>query len=74
MCIRAFPKNAELAHRISGGLEVTLYWTEPGRKTSIEVKQRATGETLAFEVPRDRAYEAFYHPFLYLSEGSAPAA
>jgi hypothetical protein len=34
----------------------------------IEVRQRATGETLTFEVLRDRAYEAFSHPFLYLGQ------
>jgi hypothetical protein len=71
MSIRAFPNRGELAHRFDGGLEVTLYWSEPDRSTSIEVRQRATGKTLTFDVPRDRALEAFYHPFVHLAESAA---
>jgi hypothetical protein len=70
MSMRAFPGRGELARRVSGRLEVTLYGSEPDRKTSIEVKQLATGETVTFDVPRRRAYEAFYAPFAYLAEAA----
>lgn len=56
----------ELAHRASGGLEVTLYWSADDNGTSIEVWQQETSETLAFPVPREHALEAFYHPFAHL--------
>jgi hypothetical protein len=56
----------ELARRVSGSIEITLYWRPEGNSTSIEVRQRASGERLAFVVPRDVALDAFYHPFAHL--------
>lgn len=56
----------ELARRVAGGLVMTLYWDSYANDTSVEVAQRATGETLAFSVPRERALDGFYHPFAYL--------
>jgi hypothetical protein len=56
----------ELARRVSGGIEVTLYWSAYDNSTSIEVRQSATEETLQFTVAREAALEAFYHPFAHL--------
>lgn len=56
----------ELARRTSGGIEVTLYWNARENRTSIEVWQPASEETLHFNVARERALDAFYHPFAYL--------
>ena len=56
----------ELAHRLSGGIEVTLYWCERDDTTSVEVWHAASEETLVFEVAREHALEAFYHPFAHL--------
>ena len=56
----------ELARRVSGGIEVTLYWRADDNSTSIEVWQPASDETLAFVVDRERALDAFYHPFAHL--------
>ena len=53
----------ELAYRVSGGMEIRLYWNADEDSTSIEVWEPASGELLLFEVPRERALEAFYHPF-----------
>ena len=53
----------ELAHRVSGGMEIKLYWNADEDSTSVEVWQPASGELLLFEVPRERALEAFYPPF-----------
>ena len=53
----------ELAHRVSGGMEIRLYWNADEDSTSVEVWQPASGELLLFEVPRELALEAFYHPF-----------
>lgn len=53
----------ELARRVTGGLEITLYWSADDNSTTIEVWQAATDETLCFGVASDRALDAFYHPF-----------
>jgi hypothetical protein len=59
----------ELARRLSGGLEVTLYWSAHDDSTSIEVRQ-PDEEPLTFAIARERALDAFYHPFAYLHEAS----
>jgi hypothetical protein len=56
----------ELAYRVSGGMEIRLYWDADEGSTSVEVWQPASGELLLLEVPPDRALEAFYHPFAEL--------
>ena len=56
----------ELAHRVSGGTELTLYWSSPDNTTSIEIRQAATDVTLEFAVPPDRALDAFHHPFAHI--------
>ena len=56
----------ELASRVSGGIEVTLYWSADDNSTSIEVWQSSSEETLHFTVAREAALEAFYHPFAHL--------
>jgi len=63
----------ELAHRVSGGIEVTLYWSALDDTTSVEVFHAATETTLHFAVPGERALEAFYHPFAQPSAPPAPA-
>jgi hypothetical protein len=57
----------ELARRVSGGIEVALYWTPLDNSTAVEVWDSAHDETLVFAVPPERALEAFYHPFAQLS-------
>jgi len=61
-----FHPRRELAHRVSGGIEVTLYWSALDNSTSIEVRQPASDETLAYPVAGERALDAFYHPFAHL--------
>ena len=63
MCTEA---TRELAHRISGGLEVSLYWCVEDDSIHIEVRQPATEESIGFPVARERALDAFYHPFAHL--------
>jgi len=57
----------ELARRVSGGIDVALYWTLLDNSTTVEVRDSAYDETLVFAVPPERALEAFYHPFAQLS-------
>jgi hypothetical protein len=56
----------ELARRLSGGIEVTLYWSERDDTTSVELWHAASEERLVFEVAHEHALEAFYHPFVHL--------
>ena len=56
----------ELARRLSGGVEVTLYWEATENGTTVAIWHHATGETLAFAVAPERALDAFYHPFAHL--------
>jgi hypothetical protein len=60
----------ELTSRVSGGIEVTLYWSARDDSTSIELWQAATDETLTFPIPPEQALDAFYHPFAYLPAAS----
>jgi hypothetical protein len=57
----------ELARRVSGGIEVTLYWSPCDDSTTVEVWQPASGETLLLAVAPQRALEAYYHPFVELA-------
>lgn len=57
----------ELARRVSGGIEVALYWSPVDDSTTVEVWQPTTEETLVVPVPPERALEAFYHPFAQLT-------
>jgi hypothetical protein len=63
----------ELARRVSGGVEVTLYWNADDDTTSVELYHPATGETVAFPVAPDQALDAFHHPYAYL-DSSFPQA
>ena len=58
--------HRELAHRVSGGTAITLYWSADDNSTSVEIYHAATGQTLHFVVPRSHALDAFYHPFAHL--------
>jgi hypothetical protein len=57
----------ELARRVSGGIEVALYWSPLDNSTTIEVCDAASEEALVFAVAPTRALEAFYHPFAQLA-------
>jgi hypothetical protein len=57
----------ELAHRESGGIEVTLYWDAREDSVEVEVHHRATEETICFAVAREEALDAFHHPFAHLT-------
>jgi hypothetical protein len=68
---RATHTRRELAHRVTGGLEITLYWNPHDDSTSITVHQLTSWETISFPVPRDLALHAFHHPFAHLPQQDA---
>ena len=61
------PAVLELAHRVSGGIEVTLFWSPVDDSTAVEVWDAASEERLVFGVRAERALDAFYHPFAQLA-------
>ena len=56
----------ELAYRVSGDLEITLFWDKSDNSTSIDLRHDAIDETISFRVPPAKALEAFHHPFAHL--------
>jgi hypothetical protein len=59
-------RRRELARRVSGGIEVALFWNEKDNSTTVELWQQATEQTLLFTVANADALDAFYHPFAHL--------
>jgi hypothetical protein len=68
MSTTAFAGTArhELARRISGGLEIALFWDRRDNSTSIDLHHEDVDETISFQVPPARALDAFNHPFAHL--------
>jgi hypothetical protein len=55
----------ELAHRMSNGISVSLFWDKVGDMLTLEVHNEGDGEHFEIDVPRDRALDAFHHPYAY---------
>jgi hypothetical protein len=58
----------ELAHRISNGIEVTLYWGPASSEVVVEVIDHGAGTIFDMTVPSERALDAFHHPYAYASQ------
>jgi hypothetical protein len=65
MTATVFNERRELAHRISDGIEVTLFWTKPSDRVTIAVVDTRSDEALEFEVAGGAALDAFNHPYAY---------
>lgn len=55
----------ELAHRTSNGVDVQLVWRPESDTLAVLVHDASTEETFELPVERDRALDAFHHPFAY---------
>jgi hypothetical protein len=55
----------ELAHRASNGVSVSLFWDSDGDRLALEVYDEIADECFELDVPRDRALDAFHHPYAY---------
>jgi hypothetical protein len=64
----------ELAHRASNGIDVSLFWDKVGDTLTLEIYDSKTDEFFQLEIPRDRALDAFHHPFAYVTDSSAETA
>jgi hypothetical protein len=58
----------ELAHRKSGGIEVTLFWSAGDEALTVRVVDHLVEECFEVPVSRDRGTYAFKHPFAYAAE------
>jgi len=55
----------ELARRESDGLAVRLIWHPGEDAVTVAVTDSRTGDRFQLAVDRNRALDAFYHPFAY---------
>jgi hypothetical protein len=72
--VLATPQNelsrVDLAHRRNDGIDVILWWSPEDDTVAVEVLHLATDESFELVVDRDRALDAFYHPFAYAARRS----
>jgi hypothetical protein len=64
-----------LADREAYGISVRLFWDEAAtveRDIVLQLEDDVEGVSYVVRPPRDRALDAFYHPYAYL--GGAPHA
>ena len=59
------PDTRELAARDSDGLHVLLLWHPRKDELTVSVEDTRAGNGFQLAVARDRALDAFYHPFAY---------
>ena len=58
-------QTRELAARESDGIHVRLLWHPREDAVTVSVDDTRVGQRFDLAVARDRALEAFYHPFAY---------
>ena len=61
----------ELAKRASNGLEVVLLWDRSSNRVKVALSDKRLCHHLDFQVAREDALSAFYHPFAHAA-ASAP--
>jgi hypothetical protein len=59
------PQTRELAARENDGIHVLLLWHPHEDAVTVSVDDTRAGQRFDLAVARDRALEAFYHPFAY---------
>lgn len=57
--------SRELASRESDGIHVILRWHPHEDALTLSVNDARSGQCFELAVERDRALDAFYHPFAY---------
>jgi hypothetical protein len=61
----------ELAHRVDGGIDVTLLWSARENRLAVTVFDDHAGELLVLAAESDQALDFFYHPYAH---AASPAA
>lgn len=72
MAITAVTDRRELDHRVTDGIEVTLFWSEESNRTAIALLDTRSGEGLEFEIDGSTALDAFNHPYAYAPSPEHP--
>lgn len=65
-----FAGRIDLAHRRNDGIDVVLWWSPEDGTVAVEVLHLATDESFELVLARERALDAFYHPFAYAARRS----
>ena len=61
----ATSQTRELAARDCDGIHVVLLWHPRENALTLSVEDARVGDRFHLAVARDRALDAFYHPFAY---------
>ena len=63
----AHPGARELAHRSSGGLEVTLLWHPARDELTVCGSDQRTGARFEVRPEHHSALDVYYHPYCYVT-------
>jgi hypothetical protein len=55
----------ELAHRVEGGVDVTLLWRSRENRLAVAVFDEHAVELLVLDTESDKALDVFYHPYAH---------
>jgi hypothetical protein len=70
MAATTLEQRQELAYRVNNGIEITLFWSKPGNRVTIEVRDARFDERFEFDIDGAHALDAFYHPYAYAASRS----
>jgi hypothetical protein len=65
MTTTTITRRTELAHRTSDGVDVYLFWNQPGNHVTISVLDTRNDDRFELEVDGRHALDAFNHPYAY---------
>jgi hypothetical protein len=57
--------TAELAYRASDGVEVSLLWSERGRRLTVVVSDSRAAHSFELTAHPENALDVFHHPYAY---------
>jgi hypothetical protein len=58
-------RRTELAHRVSNGIDIYLFWNEPTSRVTVGVIDVRTDNSFEFDIDGRYALDAFNHPYAY---------
>ena len=66
--ITTHTQRRELAHRVSNGIEVSLFWGSATGEIVVEVVDYSSEHYFELSVPSECALDAFHHPYAYAAQ------
>jgi predicted metal-dependent phosphoesterase TrpH len=66
--ITTHTQRRELAHRVSNGIEVSLFWGPASGEVVVEVVDHSSEHFFELSVPSECALDAFHHPYAYAAQ------